>query len=270
MGSRRVMSRFMGGALALCAMAARGDDSVAFIPYLEAGISDYSLTYDGVAPLPGFPYIAFGETKLNFDFTHYKLGLAGSWRDFYVNAYFRGTSEASDTMVFTDYIDVAPDAPPINWNGDRQAYSVSVGYNINASLAVFGGYRDSETSGDGSGNSKYSFQHDGFTVGASYRWGLTDTGGLSVSLGYALLDFSLAYKLVDNNLIPKVEEDGSGYKFSVVWRDYFNDRTGYTVGFEYFDYDYEVPGAEIGLGKVGDTDVEERESSFSIGLFHVL
>ncbi len=247
-----------------CAAASplRANSDLVFVPYAEAGIVDYSLGFEGSIPLPGAGQEVF-ETSNEFNFTlsMLKLGLAASWGDFYANVHLRTTTEGSDVQV-TD-LELIPGAQSIKWSGDRVEYGLAVGYDVSEAISIFGGYRDSETSGDGAPDSSYSFEHDGYFLGASYFVDLTDTGGLTFSAGYAWLDASLEETVV-NFQFPTSTGDGSGGKLAVNWRDLFNERWGYTVAVEYFDYEYDL-SARGGL----KFDMEEREALFSVGLFYV-
>ena len=238
------------------------DDDLAFVPYGEAGLVDYSLGFEGSIPLPGAGQEVF-ETSNDFKFTlsMLKLGLVASWGDFYANMHYRATTEGSDTQV-TD-LELFPGAQSIKWSGDRSEYGLAFGYDVSEAVSLFGGYRDSETSGDGAPDSSYSFEHDGFFLGASYFVDLTDTGGLTFSAGYAWLDASLDETVVGLPF-PTSTGDGSGGKLAVNWRDLFNESWGYTVAVEYFDYEYDL-SAPGGI----KFDMEEREALFSVGLFYV-
>jgi hypothetical protein len=135
------------------------------------------------------------------------------------------------------------------------------------SIAVFGGYRDAETKGSGSFNSKYKLTEDGYFLGGSYRLALTDTGGLTFSLGYAWLDVDLDETLA-SFVLPAIKGDGDGAKAEVVWRDFFNDHWGYSVSANYYEYDFDLD--EMGGVKTEKSlDLEETETTFNLGLFYV-
>jgi hypothetical protein len=88
---------------------------------------------------------------------------------------------------------------------------------------------------------------------------------MTFGVGYAWLDAEL-----DENLFglrfPFDNGDGSGFKLGLTWRDLFNEHVGYTVGIEYFKYEYDmdVEGVSKSL------DIEEELASITIGLFYVL
>ena len=241
-------------------LAGAADPAFTFVPYVEAGLGDYQLDFDGAFLLPFGEEVVEAQNTFDFNAGTIKLGLVGAYGDFSANLHYRKTGESTDVQVTAN-------APSIKWTGDREEVSLALGYSLSPALAVFGGYRQSEASGTGTLNSSYSFDHDGFFVGGSYTLDLTATGALSFSLGYAWLDAELAESL-PGIVLPKTDGDGSGAKIGASWRDMFNDRWGYSVNAEYFSYDYDVSGArdEIEL----EADVEERETLFTLGLFYLL
>ena len=52
-------------------------------------------------------------------------------------------------------------------------------------------------------------------------------------------------------------------KFGVGWRDYFNSHWGYTLTAERFDFEFDVKGDN------NDLDIEESDTTISLGLFYV-
>jgi hypothetical protein len=237
---------------------ARADSELTFVPYAEVGLVDYSLAFDGTVPVPGGGEEVFQVVNdFNFSFSLLKIGLAAAWGDFYANLYYRATTEDSDVQV-------TEGAQSIKWNGDREETSLAIGYDITDQINVFGGYRDSETSGSGTGDSAYSFSHDGYFFGASYYLSLTDSGGLTFSAGYAWLDAVLD-ETVLGLTFPASDGDGSGLKVGASWRDLFNTHWGYSVSVEYFDYNYDLDG-DGGI----TFEMEERETVISLGLFYLL
>ncbi len=249
---------------------AHAEVSTAIIPYAEIGISEFGLEFEGVVPAP--PGLAPLETvavdnKLIWDATTLKLGLAGSIGRFYVNGYVRGVSEASDTQVqqFSDGV------PPLSvkWVGDRMEASATVGFNISSSFTIFLGYRDSETSVDGTAGSVYDFDHDGFFTGASYRKEITDTGSLTFAFGYAWLDAEMFQRFVTPGGTVTLDEDGdgTGVKVGLLWRDFLTENWGYTLSAEYYEYDFDLSNTQV--PESGKLKVVEDEVSLQIGLFYV-
>lgn len=227
-----------------------------FLPYVELGIIDYSLEFDGTIPIPLLGNADQRvENQFFFDMSTIKGGLVVAYGDLFVNSFYRGTSEDSDLQIL-------PSGISIKWSGKREDMSISVGYKILDAVTIFAGYRESETKGSGTGNSNYSFEQDGFFLGASYYLGLTDTGGLNFSFGNAWLDSELKED-VFNIAFPDASGDGAGIKFGVAWRDSINENWSYTISAEHFRYDHDME-----VGDTGSVDVDEIETSYSAGLIY--
>ena len=254
--------------LSLFPLPAFSKSGYSIIPYTEVGISHYSLEFKGDVPVPIGDKVIFveGDNKFIMDFPTIKLGLAGSFGHFTANLSYKTTGEGTDTQQFEPIVPGTDPLPSIKWTGDRTEYSASGAYSFKQGISVFAGYRESETTGTGSGNSVYEFDHDGYFLGGSYRLGLTDTGGLTFSLGYAWLDVELDEVLRGVEL-PSIEGDGSGVKVGAVWRDFFNQDWGYSVAAEYYEYDYDLD--VLGGIEHSAAEMEEVETSFTVGLFYV-
>lgn len=238
---------------------AHADTGVSAVPYAQVGIVDYALSFDGVLPEPtpggGFQLVPTSNT-FSFTLTQFKAGLAVTYGDFYANVAAAVTTEGSDVQVTSSL-------ESIKWNGENTEYSLALGYNVTEAISVFGGYRDSETSGDGTNNSAYTFTHDGFFLGGSYYVSVTPTGGLTFALGYAWLDATLDERFLGLKL-PEGSGDGAGAKIGLSWRDLLSERWGYSVAVDYFDYDYDISAMGI------EADMEEKQAVASIGLFYLL
>jgi hypothetical protein len=231
---------------------------ISWVPYVETGVGDYSLSFKGQVPLaPGTFYDA--NNKFYFDFMSIKLGLAAVYGDFSANVYYITTNKDSDDQDFPGL-----DFPTVTWEGDRTAVSGTLAYSVFDGGSLFCGYRESETKGSGSYQSDYTFKHDGFFAGASYQFTVTDSGGLTLSAGYSWLDMSLKERLFGAE-VPSADGDGSGLKVGVTWRDFLNEKLGYTISAEYFKYEYDLDIE----GGPGTPKMEEEESALSIGLFYV-
>lgn len=244
-----------------CSLASAEAD-LAVVPYVEAGYSHYTLEFRGNIALPNGTSVP-GNNKFIFDSPVAKAGLAAAYGDFSGNIYYRDSGESNDIQDFPEL----PGVPSVKWDGERNDYGISVAYTFMDSFAVFGGYRDAETKGSGSFNSKFKLEEDGYFLGGSYRLALTDTGGLTFSLGYAWLDLKLNETL-RTFVIPEIKGDGDGAKVEVVWRDFFNDHWGYSVSANYYEYDFDLD--EVGGMRAQEsTDLEETETTLNVGLFYV-
>jgi len=187
-----------------------------------------------------------------------------SYGDFYALAHYQDSSEDSDSQV-------TPGLPVTKWIGSRREYGVGLGYRVLNTVNVFGGYRESEARGSGSNpGSSYEFDHDGYFLGASYFLNVIDSGGLNFSVGYAWLD-AQAKQTLPGGLNSGGDGDGSGVKFGVAWKGLINDKWGYSISVDRFDYDYELEGTiDAGSDLDLSLDVEEDETVLSIGLNYTL
>ncbi|TXS93877.1 hypothetical protein FV139_09605 [Parahaliea maris] len=234
---------------------AQAQEGIDIVPYAEVGTVGYQLTFDGSVPLPDGTFIET-ENSFNFDMLDFTVGAVASMGKFYANVNYRGTDEDSDDQII-------PGLPTIKWSGDRQEWSAAFGYNLADQINVFAGYRDSLTEGSSIAASEYSFEHDGYFLGASYRIPITESGGLTLSVGHAWLDCEIEETLYGFE-VPPANGDGSGIKFGISWRAALTEKWGYSVGVERFDYDYDLSGEGVRV------DVEEIETSISVGMFYVL
>ncbi len=191
--------------------ASQSQNEAVLVPYVEAGVVDYSLSFKGDVPLPGGGHsIDKANNKFYFDYMSVKVGLAASYGDFSANLYYSTTNKDTDDQPLPPGLP----ASSIRWEGDRSAYSGTIGYSVTDSVSVFGGYRNSEAEGSGSSNSDYTFKHDGYFVGGGYKIDLTASGAMTFGVGYAWLDAEL-----DENFFglqfPFDNGDGSGFKLGV-------------------------------------------------------
>ena len=259
MKHRQLMCQSFLSVTLLCASASaltQSDNEFIIQPYAEIGLSDFSLNFSGTISFLGIT----DQVSNDFYFrtTMIKAGLAVSWGDIYANAHYRTTSEDSDVLVL-------PDSSVIKWSSDRDESGVAVGYKLSPEVAVFVGYRTSETNASGQPTSTLSFKDDGFFLGGSYALNLTESGSLTFSFAHAWLDsdFDESLPVFGLPLQLQASGDGSGAKFGVRWRDFFNSHWGYTLAAERFDFEFDVKGDN------NDLDLEESDTTLSLGLFYV-
>ena len=239
----------------ISAMPLQASSDFAITPRVEVGPLNYNLEFSGALPVAGGQIVNLSNT-FNADVYALRLGLTGSWRNIYVDAYYQQTTEGDDvqTLAQFGYIE--------KWQGDIEESNYTIGYSFLGGAAVFAGYRDLQLTADGNLGSEYQFEHDGYFMGASYAWPLTDRGALSFTLGYAWLDADLDETLVGIH-VPG-SGDGDGFKIGVGWRSYINDVVGYSVNADYYEYEYDIENANLGI----DAEMTEKQAAIRIGLFY--
>ena len=241
---------------ATCFSPVVADAEITIIPRAEVGYNSYQLEFDGEIPTPTGNGVQIINISNSFNMNLASLRLGGSlaWNKLYMDAYYQGTTDASDTQTY----------PILNvtekWTGSREEYNFTLGYSIIDGGSVFGGYRFSETTADGSIASDYSFEHEGYFIGASYGWLLTDTGALSINAAYAWLDVTLNENLLGFPL--KADGDGTGVKLGVKWNDRINKEVGYSISVDWFNYDYDI--TTVGSG--AQASMKEKEATIRLGI----
>jgi hypothetical protein len=235
---------------------AQSKEEFLVIPYVDVGISDLQLDTSGSFADRDIP-LGF-DTNFNFRSTMFRAGVAMSWGKLYGNVYYRFNSESSDSQIL-------PDGAITRWALEREESSAAIGYRLTPEVSVFAGYRSSEVDATAQPSGSFLFEDDGFFLGSSYQLNLTDSGSLTFSLGYALLDTDFEESVPVFGVPFELEAtgDGEGIKFAVGWRDFFNNHWGYSVGVEYFDYEYDLEGEVVNF------DIEESDATMSLGLFYV-
>lgn len=236
--------------IASSSVFAQSDREFQVIPYVDIGISEYT--------------VDFSSEGFNADFiirgTMAKAGVVVSWGKLYANAYYRDNGEGSDTLPL-------PDGSLSRITGKRKEGGAAIGYRLTPEMAVFVGYRSSEAEISGQPAGGIITDDNGYSLGGSYQLNITDSGSLNFSLGYAWLDidFDGSVPIFGVPIELAGAGDGSGLKFAVAWRDFLNEDWGYALVVERFDYKFD------GKGELGgsDFDIENGDTTISLGLFYV-
>lgn len=177
-------------------------------------------------------------------------------------------------------------------DASRTDMDVTIGWNINPSLTVFGGYKTGETEidfrvrdsvledvNDPNVQSSFtdSFEESGLFFGVAYGVSLQDAGQLSFSIAYADMD-------ADNKLVATVDEteddgdvdfddlsgtysgDVDGYSAAAVWSIPVGERMVYQALVRYNRYEQSID--DTVQGQRFKFDVDERFVEFGMGLYY--
>ncbi len=230
-------------------------EEINVVIYADFILTDYSLEQDGTILIPNV-----GISDLKSDFrvnpTALKIGSGITWMDWYANVYFQGTNDANDSAAF-------PFVGDIRYTGNRKEWVGALGYQLQNNTSIFVGYRDSKIEADGSPAASFTFESDGFFLGASYWLPLTSTGGLTFTFGHAWLDGRVKQE-VAGGPINTGTGSGTGVKFGVGWRGDLNEDWGYSINVDSFTYKHDTKGDNVNV------DTEESEITFGIGLSYAL
>ncbi len=142
---------------------------------------------------------------------------------------------------------------------DRSDFTATLGYAIDNSISVFGGYKYGKSTITALSPSPYegakiSLEGKGLFLGAGGRWGVKDWGFLSFSAAYAkMVTF---YK---DLALGTAEGDASGTSLVIQWKSALTENLYYDVSLIRHDYYYE------NFDKF-DWDISEQIFSSRIGM----
>jgi hypothetical protein len=220
--------------------AAIADDEVHFSPRVELVHVNYS--GDFKASLGG------QQTKndLNISLFGVRLGGTVAKGRGYLDAYYQTSiTKDSDTL----YIFGTGE----KFDADRSEWVVAGGYRIFDSVSAFGGVRSSDAGLDGKRGSKVDVDQFAYFLGASYARPVQEYGVFSANAAYVWIN-DVDYRLKEANLGFKdtASGDGNGWKLGASWTGELAERTNYSLGVDYYSYDWKVSGPF-------KTDAEEGE-----------
>lgn len=228
---------------------------VAFIPRVEMGQAEYSIDFSGLIPLPDGT-VQYDRNYFSLDPLVFRLGGTLSYEKYFFDVYYQTSSEDTSVQLFPRFGVIE------SWRAKKNDYNLAIGMAAVRNLYLFGGYRDLKQTADGAQNSEYEFRHSGFFIGGSYAWNLTDTGSLSVNLGYAWLEADISESLFGIKVPSASGKNGNGIKYGVIWRDQLSETISYSLSFDSYRYDHHLLNREQGV----DVDIQEEETSVRIGI----
>lgn len=198
-------------------------------------------------------------------------------------------------------------APFTNANSaiDRQDFNFTVGMNVWKGLNIFGGYISGTTEIEpmptyidfpdadnrscvaanscnptvisnlakdhqlqGLGQYKQTYKENGWFLGGSYGWSILDTGTLSASLAYALMDgeYSDNYTVIGavQDVAFNFEGDSKGLSLALTWAAPLNNLLGYYIDLRSQMYDMDASDTTGSFG--GKVETEETMTTLTAGL----
>ncbi|WLE98168.1 MAG: hypothetical protein QTN59_04885 [Candidatus Electrothrix communis] len=254
MKKKMIMTVLAGSSLLVAQNGFASD--ISLIPRASVGYSDYSLTWlaegsgllDGYGGPPGERTIADMQGNLLLG----TVGATLAYNRFYLDAFFQQSTEASDEYAYQayDYYGNASDQL-VDWDFDVADYALTVGYNIWASLSVFGGWKGHEISmaGRESGTPQgevrwdYDFTSSGWFLGLSYGWTIFESNMFSIKAGYAWLDGEMdGGKQREDNTSYLIDSEGgtsSGANLGLTWKGFLTDSLNYDISADWYSYSFE-------------------------------
>lgn len=247
----------LGMASCLLVSSVATAQSVVIAPRAEVGFTSYSLEFNGTFAIPALGGLeAPANAQLGGTLFTQRAGVTAIFGDFYIDGLISATSDLSDTQI----VEGLGEPLVEDWTGSRDEYNITLGYALFDAGSVFIGYRDGEIEGDGQLNSVFSYETDGFYLGATYGFALTESGSLGLNIAFAQLDSTLKETLFGLPL-PDAQGDGNGLKFGITWQDFLSDNVRYSVSFDQYRYQTNVE-----LDDLVDVEMTEEEQSIRVGL----
>lgn len=164
------------------------------------------------------------------------VGATASAGIVYVDAYMQKTNEGDN--------DVNWPVGSMNYKYDITDLSMTLGVNVWKNLSVYAGWKDHETSFDGSGDlsAQDTFESDGFFGGLAF--GLVfDPGVLSVNLAYADLngDYQTGQTIPGWGQRSWRAQDVSANGFTVGagWRGFIGELLSYSLQADWYKYTFD-------------------------------
>jgi len=260
-------------------------------PRAYVGVADYSLesnndfkvkTTDSGLPL-GLD--AASGPKISDTMPIVGIGASVINGRFFTDLYYQRTvsGEASGSCHGNKYDSTCAKASDIDL--DHDDWGVTVGYALNDQFTVFGGYKSGETDWEqemertqGSDvTNRGTFDQDGPFIGASYGF-KTEHGALTAKLAVGDLDGELK---VDHQYVETgnyqsradLSGDTTGLSFGLAWTGSINESTSYSLGLNYYSYDFDVDGDYSDIDTAGGaTQVVEGSvtEEFLVGTASIL
>jgi len=209
-------------------------DDLRFIPRTWIGIADYSFDQ---APRKGalpdgsdFPEVKFDAALLVVG-----VGLTTTYDHFFLDLSYQDSSEEEDSFSDAGYYE--------KFTGDRRDYATTLGMKIlDYKGTIYIGYKNGKTSGRGQSGTQLTFKEDGFFIGSSYGWIISDIGLLSVNIAYADLDGNLKEEPgpgYPSGLGMDADSEASGSSYGILWSSHLFNDIGYTLSIDANSYEFD-------------------------------
>jgi len=274
----------------LLARAETDEISWSIQPRLTAGLMNYRFEYGFNAPNANQSSQTFNDYM-----PFMTAGAMLTYNNCFADTYFQQSVTGKDDLENKPGTELT-----FNTNNefDRRDYALTLGCQAHKNVLFFAGYKAGQTDIqmastknwhyeriDESGTGTAEFESDGFFIGAAYTYpfgkGL-DERLLSVKVALAKLDaeYHQHNSITRNN---RAVGDGSttfdddwflsgntlGWTAGVSLTDrisFFKNHLYYRISLDYFDYDFDVDSAYLGITPVGNAEYEMKESMFSLQL----
>jgi len=210
------------------------EDEISFIPRTWVGVANYSFKQDarlGVMPDGS----NFPEVKFDVNFLMLGVGLTSVYKDFYLDFSYQGSSDESDYFNESGFSE--------KLTGDRTDYSATIGMRIFDNRGnVYVGYKNGKSDASGNSGTQLTFKEDGFFIGSSYGWIISDIGLLSVNIAYADLDGNLKEEPgpgYPSGLGMDADSEASGLSYGILWSSHLFNDIGYTLSIDANSYEFD-------------------------------
>lgn len=224
------------------------------------------------------PSIAYGYGEFKYDYHITDTTLSGGFIDYGINfgyedyfIYVSGQQMLKEDS-YSGY-DALDKVNIYKGDGDRNQYSITLGYFLKSNLGLFVGYRDTKVEN----SERYLYQEDkifqqngkdfkfenaeikeyGFFAGASYGWYIESLeGAINAKVGLAYQDWNAN---IPFGVITKYSSNGLGANLGVGWSSMFSENSNYFINIDSYYYKYDkVTNAEV----VGQTELVNLGKGF--------
>jgi len=250
-------------------------EKLLFIPRASVGVSDYSFeesSRPGALGGEDFPALDFNVT-----FTMLGAGATLFYDRFYLDGYYQGSTDESDTFEHTFDLPGFGVLPyREKFTGDRTDYSVALGVKVlDDKGAVFVGYKGGTSQADGTNGTKLKFEEDGFFVGANYGWTLFDKGVLSINVAVARMDGELTqipggiFATAPWDLTLKADGDTTGFSGGIAWNSSITEKLTYSISANATSYTFDNLKNKVDTGIPPPKEAKEEFVTFLLSIGYV-
>jgi len=210
------------------------------------------------------------------------LGLGGTvaYGQFFLDGYYQSTTTVTgaNNGFSSNFGDVTEQLQDLDFQ--HYDYALSLGYSLTPNWSLFAGYKGGKTDWDQDYSSSLvlpgaelgfvskvdgEFEQDGPFVGASYSF-LVGSGALTFKAAYAYLDGDFKWRdrsaisltgigedlRFDGEEVWKLDGNSDAFSFGVSWTQPITENFGYSLGFNYQRYDFDLDGGIGGSALSGD------------------
>ncbi|MDH5765467.1 MAG: hypothetical protein OEZ38_05560 [Gammaproteobacteria bacterium] len=201
--------------------------------------------------------------------TSLNVGVTAGFGPIYVDAKVDTTlSGEHSTFATTDSLGTWGTSTPTKEDFSRDETTITIGYSVSESLAVFAGFKSTETELTAAtslliGWEADVFKADGIFVGGAFGMPVSDNSSISASVAVAALDGDYT----DSAFITQTG-DTTGISFGLNYNLYLSDKSGISASWSYQQYEYAMgadtnPNSGITLAQ----DIVETYSNFGLSYF---